>query len=258
MMKHRKNKSAIGSGLRLIVIMPLFILAMSLLVLEQLFNMFAGRIYHIMLKWLNKHYYYYAWLERDLADCESILELGCGPPSGFVQTISPLLQIDYGKKTDALDIWQPYVDAHIKVGNYNKCFQADILEIDLPTKAYDAVVMFDVMEHLPRGKVEAINLFGKMENCARKKVIIFAPNGFVENDFVDGDPHQAHVSAWEPGDYKARGYKVLGGTGLRYLFGKASLPRQPQLLFYILGMLSQPLIYHFPKLAWHSYAVKEL
>ena len=257
-MQRRKNKFAIRANLWFLIILPVFVSAMILLALEQLFNLFAGRLYNVALKWLDKHYYYYGWLKRDLADCETILELGCGPPGGFIQTISPLLQIDYGKKTDALDIWQPYVDAHIRIGDYNKCFRADILETVFPVKAYDAVVMFDVMEHLPREKVEAIGLFEKMENCARKKVIIFAPNGFVENDFVDGDPHQEHISAWEPKDYKAKGYRVLGGTGLRYLFGKASLPKRPQLLFYILGMLSQPLIYHFPGLAWHSYAVKEL
>jgi len=231
--------------------LPLFMLAMFALALEQVFNALAGRIYHIVLRWLNENYNYREWLRRDLADCETILELGCG-------SNSPILQIGYGKRTDAIDIWQPYIEKHNKAGDYHKCWQGDVLEFDFPEKAYDAVVMFDVLEHLPRERVGQMDLFGKMENCARKKVIIFAPNGFVENDLVDGDPYQEHVSAWEPEDYKKRGYKIVGGTGLRYLFGKASLPKRPQILFYTLGMLSQPLIYHFPKLAWHSYAVKEL
>jgi len=41
---------------------------------------------------------YLRWLKRDLADCESILELGCGSDS-------PLLKIGYGYKTHAVDIW---------------------------------------------------------------------------------------------------------------------------------------------------------
>lgn len=213
----------------------------------------------ILIANLHGQHVYLNWLKRDLASCETILELGCGPPSGFIQTISPILQIGKGKKTDAFDIWKPYVDAHKKAGSYNKCSQADILETGLPVKAYDAVVMFDVLEHLPREKVEQIDLLARMEMCAIKKVILFAPNGFVENDFVDGDPYQEHLSAWEPKDYEKRGYKVVGATGLRWLLGKASLPRyRPHIVCSILAMVSQPLIYYFPKLAWHSYAVKEL
>ncbi len=249
-MDYRKSKSGPGS-LLLIIMLPLFVLSMALLVAEQIFNVFAGRLYYIVLGWLNKHYYYREWLRFDLIDCESILELGCGAKS-------PLLHIGYGGKTDAIDIWQPYIERHNMAGDYRRCWQSDILDFEFPQKAYDAVVICDVMEHLQQERVSQVDLFGLMEKCARKKVIIFAPNGFIENDLVDEDPYQEHLSAWEPRDYKTRGYKVLGATGLRFLFGKASLPKRPQFMFYILGMLSQPLVYHFPKLAWHSYAVKEL
>lgn len=208
---------------------------------------------------LHSRHVYLTWLKRDLADCDTILELGCGPPFGFIQTISPILQIGYGKRTNAFDIWPPYVDAHKKANSYNRCWQADILETDLPIKHYDAVVMFDVLEHLPREKVEQIDLLGQMEKCAIKKVIIFTPNGFVENDFVDGDPYQAHVSAWEPKDYRKRGYKVVGTSGLRWLLGKAGTPRyRPHTLCEILALLGQPLIYYKANWGWHSYAVKEL
>lgn len=250
-MARGKNKSGLLAALWLMGMLPLFLLAMVALALEQLFNVFASRIYHIMLTWLNENYHYWEWLRRDLADCETILELGCGQKS-------PILQIDYGKKTDAIDIWGSYVVQHNEAGDYHKCQQGDILEFNFPQKAYDAVVMLDALEHLPRGKVREIGLFDRMERCARKKVILFTPNGYIPNDEIDGNPYQIHLSVWRPGDYEARGYEVLGGTGLRYLFNKASCPKRPQSIFYLLGMISQPLIYHFPKLAFHSYAVKEL
>ena len=262
MISHNKGRMLRGH-LFIAVMLPLLVLAMAFMPIQQLISMVAGRayamvmikvyakIYYIVLAFLNAHYHYYAWLTRDLADCESILELGCGD-------YSPLLAIKYGYKTDSIDIWQPYIDKHNKAGDYRHCCQADILKYEFPTKAYDAVVIFDVLEHLPREKVQRMDLFSKMEQCAIKKVIFFTPNGFVENDESDGDSYQAHLSAWEPSDYKKRGYKVNGGTGLRYLFGKASLPKNPQTLFYILGMLTQPLIYHVPELAWHSYAVKDV
>lgn len=201
---------------------------------------------------LMKDYDYRRWLKRDLADCEFILELGCGPTS-------PILYNDDAYRTDGIDIWPPYVDFQNRKGNYNKCQLGDILDMRLPEKAYDAVVMCDVLEHLPREKVEQIDLLARLERCAIKKVILFTPNGFIENDELDGDPYQKHLSAWEPEDYLQRGYKVVGATGLRWLFGKASLPRyRPYSVCAIIGMITKPFVFHRPDLAWHSYAVKEV
>lgn len=209
-------------------------------------------IYRMVKRNLNGQSAYLDWLRDDLADCDSILELGCG-------SYSPILKIGYGYKTDAVDIFEPYITKHCRNKDYHSCRLASILDMDFPEKSYDAVVICDVMEHLQRPKVEQIDLFSLMERCARKKVVIFTPNGFVENDEVDGDPWQAHVSAWEPVDYLKRGYKVRGATGLRYILGKASRPKyRPYILFDIIAMLSQPFLYNHPKLAWHSYAVKEL
>jgi len=194
---------------------------------------------------------YLDWLKDDLADCDSILELGCGAHS-------PILKIGYGYKTDAVDIWEPYVIEHNQDRDYRVCWKADILSMPFPKKAYDAVVICDVLEHLPREQVLKINLYGLMESCARKKVIIFIMNGFVENDLVDGDPFQEHVSAWEPEDHISRGYKVRGATGPRWILGKASLPKPPVFINTRLALWSQPFIYFVPEIAWHSYAVKEL
>lgn len=199
---------------------------------------------------LHRPYDYTRWLLRDLADCETILELGCGRNS-------PILQIGLGHKTDAVDIWQPYVDLHNRNGDYHDCSQADVLKMPLCVDAYDAVVITDVMEHLPRTEVERIDLFARMESTARKKAIIFAPNGFIENDLVDGDPYQAHVSAWEPEDYLKRGYTVKGATGIRWVLGRAGYPKwHPYSLWAIVAMVSQPYIYNHPQWALHSYAVK--
>lgn len=206
----------------------------------------------ILLVRLHRSYEYKRWLLCDLADCESILELGCGRNS-------PILQIGLGHRTDAVDIWQPYVDLHNRNGDYHDCSQADVLKTPLCVDAYDAVVITDVMEHLDRTEVERIDLFARMESTTRKKVIIFAPNGFIENDLVDDDPYQAHVSAWEPEDYLKRGYTVKGATGIRWVLGKGSLPKwRPYSLWAIVAMISQPYIYNHPTWAWHSYAVKEI
>jgi hypothetical protein len=209
-------------------------------------------IYKMVRRNLHSQSAYLDWLKDDLKDCESILELGCG-------SYSPLLKIGAGPRTDAVDIFQPYIDKHNQAGDYRTCRLANILTMTFPHKAYDAVVICDVFEHLPREQVIAVGLYNLMERCARKKVIIFVPNGFVENDLVDNDPYQAHVSAWEPKDHYEHGYKVRGATGLRYILGKASLPKyKPIGLFTYLALWSQPFIYYLPEIAWHSYAVKRV
>lgn len=208
----------------------------------------------IFKSWLSNDYPYLEWLNDDLADCENILELGCG-------RASPLLKIGAGKRTDAVDIWQPYVTMHNEAGDYRYCKQENILTMDLASceKQYDAVVICDVLEHLPKDEVLKIDLFSAIEKVARKKVILFTPNGFVENDEVDDDPYQAHVSAWSHWDYVKRGYGVRGSTGVRWLMGKASLPKyRPHLLGQLLIIFTQPLVFCLPEIAWHTYAIKEL
>lgn len=230
------------------------IIEVPAVLLEALAGTIRGA-FAILRVWLHRPYDYKRWLLRDLANCETILELGCGRNS-------PILQIGLGSRTYAVDIWQPYVDLHNRNGDYRQCMKQDLLTIDYPDKPlYDAVVITDVMEHLLREKVEHMDLFACMERTARKRVIIFTPNGFIENDLVDDDddPWQEHVSAWEPEDYLKRGYTVKGATGIRWVLGKASLPRlRPYSLWAILAMISQPYIYNHPNWARHSYAVKDI
>lgn len=193
---------------------------------------------------------YLDWLKRDLADCHTILELGCG-------SYSPILRIGYGNRTVAVDIWKPYITKHLQNKDYRQCWQADILNMPYPNKAYDAVVMFDVMEHLPINKQQMRELLANFEHTARKKVILFGPNGFVENDHVDGDPWQEHVSAWEARDYA--GFEVYGATGFRWLFGKGSIVKyKPKTFWEYVGLMSQPFVYYLPEIARYSYAIKRI
>jgi 2-polyprenyl-3-methyl-5-hydroxy-6-metoxy-1,4-benzoquinol methylase len=195
-------------------------------------------------------YDYRTWLRRDLADCDSILELGCG-------SNSPILQIGYGQKTTAVDIFEPYIAMHNRLGNYRHAATGNVLTYEMHPRTFDAVVMCDVLEHLSTDAVEARRLFERMESTARKKVILFTPNGWVDNDQVDGNLHQEHKSAWEPADYLQRGYSVKGTHGWRWIVGKAGLPkRKPYSFWSIVAMLSLPLIYDRPEWAAHSYAVK--
>jgi hypothetical protein len=194
-------------------------------------------------------YRYDNWIKRDLSDCQSILELGCG-------SNSPVLRVGYGKRTTAIDVCKPYVDIHNARKDYCKCTELDILKANITPKSFDAVIMCDVLEHLDRKDVERIDLFGQIERCARKRVVLFTPNGYTDNDEVDGGKWQKHQSSWEPEDYTKRGYTVVGATGWRKIVGKAALPnRRPYNLFFLLAILTQPLVFNHPNQALHSYAV---
>jgi SAM-dependent methyltransferase len=134
--------------------------------------------------------------------------------------------------------------------------QADLHRPPFRT-GFDLIGMFDVLEHLDRDEVIRRRLFEHMAMSARKKVILFTPNGFTPNDQVDGNLYQEHQSAWEPADYLSRGYTVKGTHGWRWIIGKAGLPkRKPYSLWSIVAMLTLPLVYNRPEWAAHSYAVK--
>ena len=225
------------------------ILLSPLAFLEAMFTFMAQSLAIVRCRAFLQHDYR-TWLKRDLADCDSILELGCG-------SNSPILQIGYGKKTVGVDIFQPYVDVHNEHKDYQSCERADILSYQYLPRTFDAVVICDVFEHLDKDCVIKRKLFERMESTARKKVIIFTPNGWVENDPVDGNFAQEHKSAWEPVDYLSRGYSVKGTHGWRWIVGKAGLPkRKPISLWSIVAMLSLPVVFNHPEWAGHSYAVK--
>ena len=237
--------------MKIIAFLPIIIIEIFFALAEMVTACISG-LFGMIRVWFFKEYDYRRWLKRDLGDCNFILELGCGPNS-------PILQMDIAYRTDGVDIWGPYVDMHNRQGNYRNCTQGDILDMKFKEAGWDAVVICDVLEHLPKDKVERLKLLDRIEKAAIKKVILFTPNGYIENDEVDGDPWQAHLSAWEPEDFTSRGYKVVGATGFRWLFAKASRPRyHPYSVCSIIGMLSTVLVFHKPKWAWHSYAVKEL
>ena len=236
---------------KLLAVLPIIMIEIVFALVEMITACITG-VLGIIRVWFFKEYDYRIWLKRDLADCESILELGCG-------SNSPILQIGYGGKTNAIDIWQPYVDMHRRMKNYCEVQEGDILSMEFGYKIFDAVVICDVLEHLPKDEVAHSKLLEKIENVAKKKVILFTPNGFIENDEADGDPFQAHLSAWEPEDYTGRGYKVVGATGFRWLFGKSSRPKyHPYSVCRIIGMISKPIVFNKPAWARHSYAVKKV
>lgn len=187
-----------------------------------------------------------------LADCDSVLDLGCGDnsPLGFIEKKNYLVGVDGFKKSIQIS-----KDKNI----HDKYLHKDILKIkkDFKNKSFDAVVALDVIEHLQ--KKDGYKLIKLMEYFAIKKVILLTPNGFV-NQTGEGNGLQEHLSGWSVSDFRKLGFKIFGRYGIKSLRGeKAELKYKPKILWGLISELSN--IFYTRKKPRKSYsllAVKKL
>jgi len=188
-------------------------------------------------------------LKREVSGCDTVLDLGCG-------CNSPLQYCEISFSV-GVELFEPYLQESKKKGIHNQYIKADVRKVKLKLKSFDAVVLFDVLEHLT--KEEGYELIRKMEKWARKKIIIFTPNGFVWQDGYDNNPLQEHKSSWGVEELEKLGFKVYGINGWRKLRGyKASVKYKPTRLWSIISDLTQKITYYFPKFAFQLFAVKQI
>ena len=144
----------------------------------------------------------------ELMNCNSILDLGCGRHS-MIGILPKNI-----KKT-GVDIFKPYITQAGQSKRHNSYIMADITKVEFKEKSFDAVALLDVLEHLTEEQGRA--LVSNMERWARKKVIIFTPAGYVDQDAYDENPHQEHKTGWDRHTLESLGYKVTVVKGLKVL-----------------------------------------
>lgn len=192
---------------------------------------------------------FYDYLKKELRGCESVLDLGCGRSS-------PLRYCSVSYSV-GVELFEPYLEESKKMKIHNEYILADIIKVKFKPKSFDCILALDVLEHLT--KKEGLSLIKKMENIARKKIIIFTPNGFLRQDEYDGDKLQIHKSGWTVDELKKLGYKVKGINGWKPLRKeKAEFKFRPKIMNLPLSDLTQKITYHYPKLAFQLLAVKKL
>ncbi|MBU1046015.1 class I SAM-dependent methyltransferase [Patescibacteria group bacterium] len=199
------------------------------------------KIYHLLFSTDKK---YWRKLRGELKNAGSVLDLGCGGNS-------PLRHIKYGNYSVGVDAQEETSKIH------DRYIRADVLDIDkiFPKKSFDAVIALDLIEHLE--KERGLALLHKMETIARKKIIIFTPNGFVEQN--NSDEFQKHRSGWSLGELKNAGFKCVGMSGLKSIKrDRGAVIQKPMLFWKIIKDLSQPFIYRLPSLAFHLFCVKDI
>lgn len=189
------------------------------------------------------------YLENELKDCKSVLDLGCG-------NNSPLqyLSIPYSV---GVDIYKPALLESKEKKIHNEYILADITKIEFKEKSFDAIVMIAVLEHL--SKEDGLKLIEKMEKWARKKIIIVVPNGFQHQDAYDGNPYQIHRSEWTTKELETLGFRVIGLHGWKALRGElGNIKYKPYSLWLLISDITQKITYHLPNLAATLFAIKNL
>lgn len=200
-------------------------------------------------------------LRRELRGCRSVLDLGCGPDS-------PLRFCDVPCSV-GVDAFEPYVRAS-KLRNIHTAYIiANISDLDLAPKSFDAVIMIDVLEHLTQQEGEA--MLEKAERWARQRIIVTTPNGFLPQGSMSDNPYQVHRSGWAVDAMRSRGYRAYGMAGLRLLrhWNTAAVMEDPESIFCTLrwrpkllwlgiSEMTQLFTYYFPRWSFEVFYVRDV
>jgi len=199
-------------------------------------------------------------LRKELKDCDSVLDIGCGPSS-------PLQFCENVKYSVGVEPFKPYLEKSRRKKIHSEYIGKKIEALNFPDKSFDAVMMIEVLEHLP--KSVGSKCLKKAENWARKKIIVSTPRGYWHQVQLDENPLQEHISGWSIKDFKERGYVIRGLSGLKILRKESedsSMGRdllspirfRPKFFWFVILSWSQIFTYFFPQFAFELFCVKKI
>ncbi len=219
------------------------------------YNPIFGRIFHTLVY----------CLQKQLLDCKSVLDLGCGPNS-------PLQYCKNIEFSVGVEAFKPYLVESRKRALHSEYQSIEIKDINFPDKSFDAVIIIEVLEHLSKELGEKI--LKKAERWAKKKIIVSTPNGYFPMKNVDENKWQSHLSGWTIEDFKKNNFSVKGLSGVKFLYRDSNQVKsmvnqeesniyqnirfKPKKFFYILNGLCQIFIYYFPRFSFELFAVKKV
>jgi len=187
---------------------------------------------------------------RELKDCETVLDLGCGT-SSVVELAS------WVRHSVGVDTHEESINECERRGVHSEYFRGSVFDFDTDASSFEAVIAIDVIEHMDRDGGRA--LLDKMEYWSSKKVILTTPNGWLPQDEKEDNPLQRHLSAWNMDDFTIRGYTVRGLNGLKWLRkSEAEIRWRPRIFWKLISDLSQVIVRSRPGIAFHILAVKEI
>ena len=139
------------------------------------------------------------YFKRELQDCQTVLDLGCGKNS-----LIRLCAVPY---SIGIELFKPYLEESKGKGIHSEYILANVRDIEFKEKSFDAVLAIDLIEHLT--KEDGLRLIEKMGRWARKKVIITTPNGFLWQDGYDNNLLQVHRSGWNVDELRIWVFKSM-------------------------------------------------
>jgi SAM-dependent methyltransferase len=187
-----------------------------------------------------------------LRDCATVLDVGCGPAS-------PLASVGFAGRAFGVDVAPVSLAAARALGFHAGLVRAEATQIArvFRPRSVDAVVALDLIEHLERDA--ALALVATFEGVARRRVVLFTPNGFVPQSAAPDNPFQEHRSGFSVAELRARGYAVRGIHGLKWLLGPfAECRLRPAPLWRRISDLTAPLTWAVPQLAFGLLAWKDV
>lgn len=189
-------------------------------------------------------------LNEHLADCQTILDVGCGDNSW--------LRFVKGKHTTGVDAHAPSIERARKSATHSEYVVGEVHELQphFSPKSFDAVVMLDLIEHFR--KEDALRLLRSAERTAVKKVIVFTPSGFLPQPPALNNPWQQHLSGWSARELVDLGYSVVGVNGWKPLRKQFASFRRPAALTSRLSSLTEPLVRNHPNQAFALFGVKDV
>jgi len=180
-----------------------------------------------------------SYLNRDLSDCDAVLDLGCGYNSPIQHCEVPF--------SVGVEISGANLEESIKKCTHRQYIKSKIEIVDFKPKSFDAVISVNSLDNLT--KDEKHRIVNQMERWAKKKVIIVSANrGSLENE------PKEDVQRWNVKELERMGFKIHGIYGWKRL-GKYDKKDQTRR---IIADLTQRITYRYPKYASQLYAIKEL
>lgn len=187
-----------------------------------------------------------------LRGCDSALDVGCGPAS-------PLRAAGFPGLLVGVDVSSSTLRAARVADPGAMLVRADAATAGrlFRPRSFDAVVALDLIEHLEREP--AFALIAALERLARRRVVLFTPNGWVPQPPAPDNPYQEHRSGFTVDDLRALGYRVRGIHGLGWLCGPyAEVRWRPRALWRRASDLTAPIVWRVPRLAFALLGVKEV
>ena len=157
-------------------------------------------------------------LKKNFENAKTVLELGAGEDSY-------LNSKDRNFHITTLDLHKPSIERSKKHNNFDEYILGDAREITtiFDRDSFDVVTSFDLIEHFEKN--EGYKLLEDMTKIAKRKVVVYTPNGFVPQKATEDNPFQEHKSGWTLQEMEKLGFKVYGVNGFKILRGLYAVPK---------------------------------